>query len=264
MMEYTNHLYAVLHPQEALIASQLKPEQFAMHYISGSTRYYDGKVIFAEIDSNFRSDFFDIETAFSSMHPHSDGRPKATKFISCYRVLEHIDIGSILNLYLTNPDGSVLKLEAANHDLTLRSPEVLRLFALIDPLRMLILTRQNYLDFGAKITKKENAKSAPTVLYTQLEFDEESFLSDWDKNSLIPSPIPGIHPSKLHSAILELKLRPNKLTKGLGLDNNLNRISYSLIRHGFMFASDKGFKFFSMPKIKDIEENHFRFWRGML
>lgn len=263
-MEYFNHLYAVLHPQEALIASQLKPEQFAMHYISGSTRFYDGKVLFAEVDPDFRCDFFDIDNAYCSMQPHSDGRPKATKFVSCYRVLEHLDIDRLLALYLTNPDGSVLKLDSANPDLALRSPEILRLFSLIDPLRMLILTRRNFIDFGTDITRKESAKSAPTVLYTQLEFDEESFLADWDQNSLIPSPIPGIHPSKLHAAILELKLHPNKSTKGLGLDNHLNRISYSLIRHGFMFASEKGFKFFTMPKMKELEENHFRFWRGML
>lgn len=263
-MEYETYLYAVLHPQEALILSQLKPSQFAMHYISGSTRYYDGKVIFAQLDLSYRNSWFDIDGALKNLKPHSDGRPKATKFLSCYRVLEHIEPAVIQNLFLTNPDGSVLKLEPVDADLTVRSPEVLRLFALVNPLRMLILTRQNFIDFGKKITKKENPKSAPAVLYTQLEFDEESFVSEWEKNSLIPSPIPGIHPSKLHSAISELKLKPNKLTKGLGLDNNLNRISYSLIRHGFMFASENGFRFFSMPKMKEIEENHFRFWRGML
>lgn len=265
-MNYKNQLYVVLHPQEALIASMLEPQQFAMHYISGSTRFYDGKVLFASINPSYaeHSKFFNIKDIFSQLKPHSDGRPKSTKFISCYRVLENIDIEFIDNLYLANPDGSVLELKSVSPDLTLRSPEVLRLFALVTPLRMLILTRQNFLDFGNKITQKENPKSAPTVLYTQLEFDEESFLMEWEDNSLIPSPISGIHPSKLHSAILELKSKPEKLTKGLGLDNNLNRISYSLIRHGFMFASEKGYRFFSMPNIKEIEENHFRFWRGML
>ena len=86
-MEYANRLYVILHPTSALIGSQLTPAELARHYTVGPTRHYRGKVIFAELDVGFRNPYFAIDAALREMVPHPDGRPKATKFISCYRVL---------------------------------------------------------------------------------------------------------------------------------------------------------------------------------
>ncbi len=65
-MEYKNRLYLILHPDSALVASQLNPEQFAKHYVAGSSRHYEGKVIFASIDINFRNPYFDIAKGIRS------------------------------------------------------------------------------------------------------------------------------------------------------------------------------------------------------
>ena len=35
------------------------------------------------------------------------------------------------------------------------------------------------------------------------------------------------------------------------------------IRHGFMFSSQEGYKFFPMPSAHEIEEKNFKFWQGM-
>jgi hypothetical protein len=94
-MAYEKHLYMILHPNYSLIASQLEPEHFLKHYVQGSTRYFEGRLIFVEIDPNFRNPFFDIDAAFAELKPHEDGRPKATKFIKSYRVMEHIDFEAI-------------------------------------------------------------------------------------------------------------------------------------------------------------------------
>ena len=90
-MSYENHLYQILSPNQALVASQLSPEQFAKHFTVGSVRYYEGKVIFAELDTEFRNPYFNIEQGLAGLVPHDDGRPKATKYISTYRTLEHLD-----------------------------------------------------------------------------------------------------------------------------------------------------------------------------
>ena len=47
MPEFQKHLYLILYPNEALVASQLSPSEFGRHYCIGSTRHFAGKVIFA-------------------------------------------------------------------------------------------------------------------------------------------------------------------------------------------------------------------------
>ncbi len=91
-------LYMVMHPNHALIASQLDPEHFAKHYTQGSTRYFEGRLIFVEVDPSFRHPYFNIDGAMADLAPHEDGRPKATKFISSYRTLEHVDFKDSIKL----------------------------------------------------------------------------------------------------------------------------------------------------------------------
>ena len=43
MAELQKHLYLILHPNEALVASQLSPEAFGSHYSIGSPRHFTGK-----------------------------------------------------------------------------------------------------------------------------------------------------------------------------------------------------------------------------
>jgi hypothetical protein len=76
-------------------------------------------------------------------------------------------------------------------------------------------------------------------------------------------PIPGLHPSKLRDAIVEMRTQKDKPTKGLRLDSSFDTIPYKLIRHGFMFASQEATKFFPMLSREEIERTNYRFWRAM-
>ncbi|NLB28381.1 MAG: hypothetical protein GX819_05485 [Clostridiaceae bacterium] len=111
MATYQARLYMVLYPTEALILSQLSPKDFVVRYSYGSVSYYEGKLIFAELDINYRDPYFQIDQAMKGLVLHSDGRPKATQYVSSYRVLEHVSIDAIQALFLGNPDGSVLELK---------------------------------------------------------------------------------------------------------------------------------------------------------
>ncbi len=265
-MNYEKHLYVIVHPNPSLVASMYQPQDFAMHYISGSTRFYDGRVLFFEIDTNYRNDWFEIEDALKNLQPHEDGKPKATKFIKSYRIMEHIDFSAIKSLYITTPTGECLKLDGdkTEEEIAVREDGELRIFAEINPLSMLVLTKLNYINFGKSITDPKDSKSAPKQCYTQIHFDANQFLEDFEKNPMMLPPINGVHPSKLRDAILEIKNNPYKKTKGIALDSNFNKIPYSYIKHGFMFASETETKFFKMPAISDIEKNNFRFWRSMI
>jgi len=105
-MQSEHHLYLVLHPNHSLIASALPPDQFVKHYVQGSSRYFEGRLIFAEVDPSWRNPYFGIDEAFGDLLPHPDGRPKATKFIKSYRVLENIDLSAIGTLFFCNPQAN--------------------------------------------------------------------------------------------------------------------------------------------------------------
>ena len=261
-MESTNRLYVILHPTAALIGSQYTPEQLARHYTVGPTRYYRGKILFAEVDFAFRHPYFAIEPAIAALVPHEDGRPKATKFIASYRVLEHLDFGALKSLYLTSAEGQCLELQAGPLDGE-DGTEDLRLYAEITPLRMLVLSRFGFSDFGAFITDPGNSIGAPKFFYTQLELSVEEFLAEYAQNPFMQPPIPNLHPAVLRDAIEELRAVSTKSNKGLSLRSNLDAISYRLVRKGFMFASPTERRFYPMPSPAEIEKRNLRFWRSL-
>lgn len=261
-MQYESHLYLILAPTQALVASQQTPEQFAVHFRAGSTRFYEGKMIFAEVDVDFRHPYFDIDSGLAGLITHEDGRPKATKFISSYRVLEHIAIDSIKRLFLTTAEGYVVGLSDAPHEAA-HPGGVFRVFAEIAPLRMLVLSTFNFIEFGRYITHPAYGKGAPKLFYTQIELDADHFLEAVEARPMMVSPIRGLHPSLLRDALRELAGNADKRVKGLSLDASLETISYRQIRHGFMFASQDEGKFFPMPTMEEIKRQNERFWGTM-
>jgi hypothetical protein len=261
-MEHAVHLYLILHPNVALVGSQYPPEKFSEHYTSGSSRYYSGKVIFAELDPEFRHPFFPITEMLPEIAPHPDGRPKATKFISSYRVLEHIDLDSVRTLHLVNPEGDCMPIHAGGSCIEEKEDRV-KIYAEIAPLRMLVLSSYGIKAFGDYITDQDNPKGAPTLFYTQIDLDIDAFLADFEKNPFRQAPIKSIHPSSLRDAYLEIKENPDKHTKGLCLDSSLDYISYRHIRKGFMFSSGGKNLCFNMPELSVIERDHYRFWKHM-
>lgn len=263
-MEYKKHLYLILHPNLALVGSQLDIQHFADHYTSGSSRYYSGKVIFAEIDPGFRHPYFRTQDMLDDLIPHKeDGRPKATKFISSYRVLEHMDFDAIQTLNLVTPEGDVLTLQPDNSICPNTKDKEIRIFAEMAPLRMLVLSDYSVRDFGQYITAPDNPKGAPALFYTQIDMDLEDFLQEFDKHPFKEAPIRSIHPSKLRDAYFELKENPEKHTKGLCLDSSIDQSSYRYVKDGFTFASQKQTRCFSMPPMDEIERNNYKFWKHM-
>jgi len=255
-------LYAILHPNHSLIASQMDPERFIKHYVQGSTRFVEGKLIFAEVDPAFRDPYFDIERAFADLHPHEDGRPKATKFISSYRVLEHVDFDALGKLYVCNSVGDFVSLESADYDHKARGDEM-RIILEVNPVKFIVLTKYNFMEYSAFITDPRNTKGAPKMFYTQLEFSVDDFMAEFDENPFVRSYVPGIHPARLRDSILEVRNTPGKNVKGISLDCPVDRISYKLLRHGFMFASASKNRFYPLLPLEEVERRFYKFWKTM-
>jgi hypothetical protein len=260
-MNVENRIYMVLYPNTTLIASQYDPEMFARHYTSGSSRHYSGKLVFAEVDTAYRNDFFDIENILKELTPHADGRPKATKFIASYRVLEHVDLSALGKLYISTEEGHCIGLEKGEYDTA--HQEAIRIYAEIAPMRMLVMSKYDPRDFGAYITDPSNHKSAPKQFYTQLDIDLPEFIADFEENPFQPSPITALHPSTIRDAFMELKSKPHKYSKGIALDSNLDSISYRLLKHGFTFSTKGESIFYPLPSHSEIEAKNLKFWRTM-
>ena len=261
-MGYEIYLYMILHPNNALVASQLDASQFARHYTTGSSRHYRGKVIFAEIDPEFRHPFFRIDEVLATVGPHEDGRPKATKFIASYRVLEYIDLKAIRRVHLASQEGDSISLEPGDAVESPTTPS-LSLYAEITPLRMLVLADRGFEEFGRYITDPQNPKSAPKQFCTQFDIDLSQFVGEFEANPFKPSPIPNVHPSTLRDAFIEISTYPDKHYKGISLDSRIDQISYKLLKNGFMFSSNDSMLFFPMPSLSEIENRSYKFWRTM-
>jgi hypothetical protein len=128
---------------------------------------------------------------------------------------------------------------------------------------MLALARHSLEEFGHYITDPDNAKGAPALFYTQLELEVDEFLSDFDANPMLVSPIPGLHPSKLRDAILELRNKRSKPLKGISLHSTFEKIPYRIVEGGFMFAAAGATRFFPLPDLHVIENTNYKFWKHM-
>jgi hypothetical protein len=263
-MAEERHLYLVAHPNHSLVASQLDPERFIKHYVRESARYFEGKLVFVELDPDFRHPYFDIEGAYAQLKPHEDGSPKATKFISSYRVLEHIGFDAMGGLYICDASGGYVVLEPSPVEGS-PSPggEDLRVILEVDPVKFIVLTKLGLHDYATFATDPANSKGAPRMLYTELDVSVDDFMRETEESPYVSSFFPGIDPERLRAAIRELRTSPGKSVKGISIYCPLDRISYKLLRSGFVFASREETKFYPLLPLDEVERRYYKFWKNM-
>ena len=260
MAEHEKHLYMIVFPINALVASQLEPKEFAEHYTIGSAKHYKGKVIFAEVDINFRNPFFDIDHYLQLTVPHPDGRPKKTKFVCSYAVLEHVDLKALKHLYLVTANGKALELQSKPYT-AVNEPGLVRIYQEIAPLTNLVATTIDQRSFGKYITTETRSKGAPKICFTQYDFNVAEFLEQNKNREMMSSAIPESNPSRLYDYLLELKAEQEKKTKTISLSSTLGEASFSLIKHGFWFAATNELLFYPMPSHNELENKYYDWWR---
>ncbi|PIQ07637.1 MAG: hypothetical protein COW71_15935 [Ignavibacteriales bacterium CG18_big_fil_WC_8_21_14_2_50_31_20] len=260
MAEYQKHLYMIVFPINALVASQLEPDKFGEHYTVGGEKHYSGKVIFAEIDIEYRNKTCNIQKYLDLTVPHEDGSPKKTKFIKSYGVIEDIDISAIQKLHLCTSNGKVLSLEPSEYT-AINEPGMIRTYQEITPLENLVLSTFDQRDFGKYITTGTDSKGAPKICFTQIEFDIDHFLKSNKQSEIFNIDLPRVNPYRMYDSIKELRNIPDKATKTVGLGSLLRDLSFSYLRHGFWFFSPTDYKFFPMPSINDLENKYYYWWK---
>jgi hypothetical protein len=262
MSDFPKHLYLILFPNEALVASQLTPEEFGQHYSIGSPRHFTGKVIFAEVDINYRHEFLRIDNYLKLTESGIPGRPKRTKFVMSYRVFEHIDLSALQRLYLVTTEGGVLGLDKAEQPSYFKEHHI-RLYQEICPLRILVASTLDPQQFGNYITEETWSKGAPKIFFTEYDIDVEATVASNEVRAFNMGPLPNVNPTNLPTALKELQEDPKKRTKTVSLNPNLDFVSYKAIKHGFWFSSGHNTIFYRMPSLDELHEKHYSWWRRL-
>ncbi len=137
------------------------------------------------------------------------------------------------------------------------------IYAEITPLRFLVLSMLDFVEFGTYVTDPGTPIGAPSFFYTEIDLNIPDFLAEYEQNPFMQPPIANLHPSILRDAVNELRTVGYKSNKGLSLRSNMDNFSYKQIRRGFMFATQKEQKFYPMPTLAEIEKRNLRFWRSL-
>ncbi len=262
MADYQKYLYAIMYPNPSLVASQLEPLEFGRQYSVGTKRFYQGKLLFIEVDPTFRNAYFPIDEYLEKTVAKPDGSPKRTKIISSYRVLEHLDLEALGALYAVTPSGQTLRIEKAEYVPIESEAGTIRLIQELNPLQLLVATTSDHKTFGAHLTAENNPKGAPKLFFTELDLDVEGFLKGWDLNPFLPPPIPGIHPQKLSVALKFLKSSAEYKTATLGLASVFDDVLYRGLKNGFFLAHGEKMNYYPFPSEAELKRDHFAWYRS--
>ena len=250
------HLYFSLIP-EALIASQLSPEEFGQYYATGYGYTSKGEALFFEIDPSFRSDFFALDEALARCVRHPDGRPKNSVYVSTYRVLEHIPVSALGPLYVTTAYGATL--EIARGEAALASEAGLHLYKELAPVGSLVVSSESPRRFYESITV------APTkfVRFPGLffvELDLGPLASDPAAPASGDLPYDNIH--HLREALREVCV-PGKTSKMVERIQSPEFV-YRMVKpgSGFYYGNGADLACYPMPSHDDLRGRHPLWWRS--
>ncbi len=247
------HYYMLCYRFEALVASHLEPEAFGHYMAVGTRKLSHGNVVFFEIDENLCNDYFRLSDIHQRCVPTPDGGPKRSKYISVYRVLEHLDLSVLGNLYLTTADGRVLTLESTPYDIH-QEPKGINLYQELCPLPPQVVSALPPAAFCKFMTDPDNPISVPRIFYADL-------LLDRDDLGFLAGYLPYSQPMHILECVKELESDTTKPTKTVCRTPQMNAF-FRTIRRGFFVGDQAGLKFYRFPDLHELEVQHSRWWRS--
>lgn len=248
------YVYLSLIP-EALIVSQLPPEDFGNYFAIGSKKRSSGKAIFFEVDPAKLGSDFDLSDAEQRCATHPDGRPRNSIYAAIYRVLENVPLNALKKLYLTTDDGRVLGIDSAEYE----KPETsqLHLFQEIAPVTPRIVSKLDPFDFWKSITNLNNPISVPSICFCELSLGK--LASDPNSDEIGDLPYPNI--GHLRDCLKELESIPDKTTKSV--DRGFGpEVHYRTVENGFFIGNQQDFAYYPMPSKSSLEREYFGWWRS--
>jgi hypothetical protein len=247
------HFYMLCYRFEALVASHLDPESFGRYMAVGTQKNIKGNVLFFEITPDLKGNYFHLSDIEERCVPHPDGSPKRSKYISIYRVLEHLDMAEFGRLYLVTADGRILGLEPSDYDSTHedQGPNLYQELSPISPMIVSVLPPAGLIKF---ITNPANPMKVPRLLFADL-------LVDRDDCGRLAGYLPYADPMHIRDCIRELETGSDKRTKTVSRNPRLHGF-FRTIRRGFFLGDAEQLKFYRFPERRVLEIEHAKWWRS--
>lgn len=249
----TTHLYMLCYRFEALVASQLPPEDFGPYMAVGTQKNSQGNVLFFEVDPSLTSSFFPLDELRYTCVPHPDGSPKRSKYIKVYRVLEHIEPSMLGTLYLTTADGRILGLESGEYEDVHDSPGP-NLFQELCPVSPMVVSSLTPRAFGHFMSDPSNAVSVPRLFFADLQLERDAMGN-------LAGNLPYEHPEHIIDCIRELETSTYKPTKTVARAPHLHGF-YRTIRRGFFLTDQHTLKYYPFPGEQELGIHHHEWWHS--
>lgn len=252
------YLYLLLTP-ESLISSMLPPEEFGNYLAVGAKKRTRGQAMFFEVDPDFESSHFPNKDQYINEKciPHEDGTPKRSVFISIYRVLEHVPLKKLKNLYLVTDDGRVLGLEQKPYTSEDKTP--LHLYQQISPVNPRITSTLDPSEFMKFVTDISRPASVPKLVFVELKLND--LANNPEKGAVNDLPYPNI--DHLRDCLLSLQHEPSKKTK-TNIRNFSGELLYRTCKNGFFVGDRTTMLYYPLPPQNELEEKYYTWWRSAL
>ncbi len=247
------YLYMLCYRFEALVASHLDPDAFGLYMATGTQKNTRGNLLFFEIDPQLKSDYFRLSDLPQRLIAPADGSPIHSKYISVYRVLEHLPSSAFRKLYLTTADGRTLTLDAAPYDAS-QEEKGLHLYDELCPLSPMVLSSLAPSGFAKFMTDPANPVYVPSLFFADM-------LLDRDETGRLAGYLPYPDPVHIMDCCRELEKNPTKLTKTVSRTPRISGF-FRTIRKGLYLGDSSGILFYPFPSRADLEIKHHWWWRS--
>lgn len=250
------YLYLSIVP-EALIASMLPPEEFGKYFAVGTKKRTRGQAIFFQVNKNFESDYLRVKDIEKLCVPNPDGSPKRSKYIAIYRVLEHVPMNAIENLYLVTDDGRVLELKQSEYNE--ENHDHLHLYQQLSPVPPLVASSLDPLSFCKYITNTVHPVSVPKIMFVELMLNG---LANDPENAPLDN-IPYRNIDHLRDCLIELKKPGSKPNKTI-VRNTRDDLLYRTIKNGFFIGDYNECHYYPFPSHEQLENEYYPWWKSAL
>jgi hypothetical protein len=247
------HFYMLCFRYEALVASHLEPIDFGRYMALGTQKHTRGNVLFFEIDPDLKSDYFKLDDIQKRCAPHEDGSPKRSKYISVYRVLEHLPLGAFDKLYLVTADGRVMYLSESQHPEENKEHDA-HLFQELCPLSPMVASALQPSQFCKFITDPQNPIHIPRIFFADL-------LAERDESGHLAGYLPYSDPMHILDCLKDVEKGLTKTTKTISRNPVLHGF-FRTINRGFYLGDRTGVKFYRFPERRTLEVEYARWWRS--
>lgn len=250
-------IYLTANP-EALIASMLPPADFGAYLSTGTKKRNKGQVLFFEVDLPKIEKLIDMESLNRRCVAKEDGKPKSSVYLSVYRVLETIPLAALKSLYLSSDNGHVLELKRTPYDVSKESRDQLKLYQELMPVSPLVVSDLPPSQFLKRLTDGTTPVSLPKLFFVDLKLGELAL--DPLKGSSENLPYPNIEHMRDCLEILKGEYEKHMKTVQRLFTGNL---LYRTIESGFYVGSNDDLLFYRYPKMKEIEDINYEFFRSI-